>query len=158
MKRVNTTMGLVCLVVGAAATAACGGAAPATANSATTAGMPGTTAPTTVEEQIALGQKLYGRKCASCHGANGEGDAKDPPVVGKDALPLDPRPTQRVRKAKFATAADVGTFVKSAMPADAPGTLTDTEALAILAFDLHANGVKLDKMVDPTYAGAIKLH
>lgn len=158
MKRVNMAVGLVCLVVGAASTTACGGAAPATAKSATTAGMPGTTAPATVEEQIALGQKLYGQKCASCHGANGEGDAKDPPVVGKDALPLEPRPTQKVRKAKFMTAADVGTFVKSTMPADAPGTLTDTEALAILAFDLHANGVKLEKMVDPAYAAGIKLH
>ena len=138
-------------------TAACGGGAPetrtATPNAGTTSG-----APATADEQVALGQKLYGQKCASCHGSGGQGDANDPAVVGKDALPLDPPAKAKYRKTKFQTAQDIAAFVKTSMPADSPGTLTDEEAYAILAFDLHANGVKLDKKVDPAYAAQIKLH
>jgi cytochrome c len=129
---------------------ACGGNPPPATTTAAEVN-----APRTVDEQIALGQALYASKCAGCHGDSGHGKV---PLVGSEALPLDPRPAQKARKEKFATALDVGGFVKRSMPADAPGTLSDTEAFAILAFDLHANGVKLDQVVNPAYAATIKLH
>ena len=115
-------------------------------------------APKTVDEQVALGEKVFTKKCASCHGSGGQGSSDDPAVVGKTALPLDPPAKAKVRKTKFETALDVAGFVKTKMPGDAPGTLTDTEAYAVLAFDLKANGVRLDRLVDPTYAGSIRLH
>ena len=48
-------------------------------------------APATAVEQIALGQKLYSEKCASCHGASGEGAGATPRVVGlkEGTLPHD---------------------------------------------------------------------
>jgi S-disulfanyl-L-cysteine oxidoreductase SoxD len=110
-------------------------------------------------DQVADGQKLYGKHCAKCHGDAGQGGKKAPPVVGKDALPLDPAPGAKVRKTQFHTAQDVAAFVATKMPANKPGSLTADEYYAILAFDLKANGVDVTgKKIDPTTAAQIKLH
>ncbi len=115
------------------------------------------TKPTTAAEQIEQGKKLYGEKCATCHGDAGQGTKKAPPVVGKDAFPLDPRPKAK-RDVKFHTAADVFAWASKHMPAKAPGSLTTDQYLAIFAFDLTANGVKLDKPLDGDAASKIVLH
>ncbi|HSQ68193.1 MAG TPA: c-type cytochrome [Polyangiaceae bacterium] len=111
--------------------------------------------------QVEWGQKLYGEYCAECHGDKGQGNANDkhaPPVVGKEALPLHPREGAK-RAVDFHTAADVAAFVVKNMPGDAPGSLTPEEYYAILAFDLHANGVDLaGKQVDATTAASFVLH
>lgn len=112
------------------------------------------------EAQIANGAKLFAKHCAKCHGKAGEGTKKAPPVVGKDALPLEPRPTQKVRKTEFHTAQDVAAFVSTKMPANKPGSLKPDEYYDILAFDLDANGVAdaKTKKIDATTAAEIKLH
>ena len=112
------------------------------------------------EAQIAQGAKLFAKNCAKCHGKAGEGTKKAPPVVGKDALPLDPRPEAKVRKTQFHTAQDVAEFVSTKMPANKPGSLKPDEYYAILAFDLDANGVAdaKTKKIDATTAAEIKLH
>jgi cytochrome c len=110
-----------------------------------------------VATQIAHGQQLFGQKCAKCHGAAGQGGGA-PPLVGPKALPLDPPPGAKHRTAKFHTGADVAVFVKANMPPDAPGSLTDEELTAILAFDLKANGVQLGKVVDAQAAAGVVLH
>src|SRR4051812_2058458 len=100
--------------------AGCGGGAetppPATAATAGSGSAP-KNSPSTFAEQASAGQKLYAEKCASCHGAGGEG-GKAPRVVGVDkgALPLDPATTAKFRKGQFRTAADVSGFVVKAMP------------------------------------------
>ena len=142
-------MGFLCL-------AACGGAQTEPQSQATATSAMGAV-PQSADEQVALGQKLYGQKCAECHGPNGTGTKDAPPVVGSNALPAQP-PAGHKRNMTFSTADDVAKFVKKTMPADSPGTLTDEEVYAILAFDLKANGVALDKKLDPTYAGTLKLH
>ena len=110
-------------------------------------------------DQVAQGQKLFAKHCAKCHGKAGEGTKKAPPVVGKDALPLDPRPTAKVRKTQFHTAQDVAEFVAAKMPANKPGSLKTDEYYDILAFDLKANGVDVTgKKIDPQTAAEIKLH
>ena len=80
--------------------------------------------------QAERGGQLYGKHCATCHGDAGQGTKKAPPVVGKDALPLDPRPTQKVRKTQFRTAADVADFVVKNMPGNKPGSLSADEYFA----------------------------
>jgi cytochrome c len=112
------------------------------------------------EAQIAQGAKLFAKHCAKCHGKAGEGTKKAPPVVGKDALPLDPRPEAKVRKTQFHTAQDVAEFASTKMPANKPGSLKPDEYYAIIAFDLDANGVAdaKTKKIDPTTAAEIKLH
>jgi cytochrome c len=111
------------------------------------------------EAQAAQGAKLFAEHCAKCHGDAGQGTKKAPPVVGKDALPLDPRPTAKVRKTQFHTAQDVAAFVATKMPANKPGSLIAEQYYAILAFDLKANGVDVStKKIDPTTAAEMKLH
>jgi mono/diheme cytochrome c family protein len=132
--------------------AACGSPAPKATTSPVTA-----TGGTTISAQIETGKQLYGANCASCHGDGGQGTDKAPPVVGKDAFPLEPRAGAK-RDAKFHTAADVFAWTTVHMPGDAPGTLTTDQYLAIFAFDLTANGVKLEAPLDGAAAAAIVLH
>jgi len=118
-----------------------------------------TAAPQTFAEQVALGQKLYGEKCASCHGDSGEGKTA-PKVVGLDqgALPLAPPPGAQYRKTEFKTVADVAEFVVKNMPPKEPGSLTEEEYYAILAFDLKANGIDLgDKKLDAALAPTLEI-
>jgi mono/diheme cytochrome c family protein len=115
------------------------------------------TTPQHPADQVAWGQDLYGKHCASCHGDHGQGGGA-PAVVGKDALPLD-NPSAKFRKGQFHTAKDVFDFVKANMPPNKGGSLTDDEYAAILAFDLKANGVDLaGKHVDATTAASFVLH
>lgn len=110
-------------------------------------------------DQAATGGKLYAKYCSKCHGAGGEGTADAPPVVGKDALPLEPRAAAKVRKTRFKTAADVLEFISANMPGDKAGSLGPAQYEAILAFDLKANGVDVTgKKIDAKAAKAIVLH
>lgn len=127
-------------------------AAPAEAAPAEPAGDP-----QAVEEQASRGAELYGKHCALCHGDAGQGGKKAPPLVGKDALPLDPRKKSK-RNVQFKTALDVFTWVKANMPPKKAGKLSDDEYVAILAFDLKANGVTLENPLDGELAATINLH
>ena len=121
-----------------------------------------TPAPTSFTEQVAQGQTLYGENCASCHGAGGQGD-KAPRVVGiKDgALPLDPPADRKYRKGQFVTVADVAQFTVANMPpkkADGKSaSLTADQYWAILAFDLHANGIDLPSPLTPELAATLTI-
>jgi mono/diheme cytochrome c family protein len=101
---------------------------------------------TVFEAQASRGAALYARHCAECHGESGEGDSA-PPLVGLDdgALPREPPASRRVRKEEFVTAADVAGFAVSSMPPGRAGSLSTDEYLAILAFDLKANGITLEE-------------
>jgi len=113
--------------------------------------------PTTFSEQVARGGEEYGEHCAKCHGASGEGTAQGPAVVGASALPLDPPSGAKVRKTRFVKVSDVAEFVVENMPGDAPGSLSADDYYAILAFDLHANGIDLDKKLDGAVAASLTI-
>jgi mono/diheme cytochrome c family protein len=114
--------------------------------------------PMTAEAQIERGKGLYVEKCAKCHGDAGQGvPDKGPPVVGPEAFPLKPRQGAK-RDVDFRTAADVFAWASKTMPGNAPGTVSTDDMLAIFAFDLTANGVKLEKPLDGAAAQAIVLH
>jgi mono/diheme cytochrome c family protein len=117
------------------------------------------TPPRTAAEQVGHGAQLYTANCAKCHGAAGQGTDDAPPLVGKGALPLDPRPDQK-RAAKFHTALDIAQFATTAMPpkASARAKLAPDDYWAILAFALDANGVALKEPVGPGNAASIVLH
>ncbi len=172
-----SALGRIFGVVGVIGIAACGGGRPAASSPPAEGAAPpsanGAPAPSTVasaeeapasatvtgDDQAAEGAKLYAAHCAGCHGDGGEGNARAPALVGKSALPLDPAPPSRARTAKFHTAADVFAFVKETMPPKKPGSLTDEQYAAILAFDLKANGVDLKgRKLDATWAKDIVIH
>ena len=150
------TMGIV---MGLVFAAACGGSHKTTE----TAGGGGTATPPAAggnDALIAKGGQLYGAHCAKCHGDAGQGTDKAPAVVGvaKGALPLDP-PSGSKRDVQFHTAADIGGWVAKNMPGDAPGSLQLDDYVAILAFDLHANGVDLgSEPFTLDRAATIKIH
>jgi hypothetical protein len=75
-------------------------------------------------------------------------------VVGvKDgALPLDPPADRKYRKTRFVTVADVADFAVKNMPPGKGGSLTADQYWAILAFDLHANGIDLPSPLTPAVA------
>jgi mono/diheme cytochrome c family protein len=120
---------------------------------------PESAAPHTVTSQVQLGKEVFAANCARCHGDAGEGK-KGPPLVGPNALPLDPRPDQKVRKQPFHTALDVAQFVTHNMPPDADDRkkLRESDYWAVLAFDLNANGVALKEPVGLGNASSIVLH
>jgi len=116
-------------------------------------------APTSFADQVAQGQTLYGANCAKCHGDAGQGTDKGPKVVGiKDgALPLDPPAERKYRKSKFVTVADVAEFTVANMPPGKAGSLTADQYWAILAFDLHANGIDLPAPLTPDQAKTLTI-
>jgi mono/diheme cytochrome c family protein len=141
---------------------ACGGSAPPanTGGDTTGGGTPssgGGSGAATFADQVAMGQKLYGDNCASCHGPGGEGKGGAPAVVGlktAKALPLDPPSSAKYRKTQFKTVGDVLDFSQKTMPPGAGGSLKPDEYLAIIAFDLHANGIDLPKPLTAEVAAA----
>lgn len=139
---------------------ACGGQSPSPASPNMPSAMPSAPeAKDAFEAQVAEGQRLYAANCASCHGDSGEG-GKAPRVVGvaDGALPLDPPSDAQFRKTQFRTAADIAQFVVTSMPPGEAGKLTEEEYWAILAFDLKANGVTLEKRLDAESAPSVVIH
>jgi mono/diheme cytochrome c family protein len=93
----------------------------------------------------AAGAALYAARCASCHGAQGEGMAAYPRLVG-------PRADTALRFAADAKlpktpgnywphATTLYDYVRRAMPYDAPGSLQPDEVYALVAYLLAENGV-----------------
>lgn len=97
--------------------------------------------------QAERGATLYGKHCSSCHGDSGQGTDEAPRLVGLDqgALPEKPPASRMLRMVDFVTVADVAGFAVANMPPGQAGSLSKDEYLAILAFDLQANGINLDE-------------
>jgi len=141
---------LVAWVFSVVCVTACGGTKEASSAPSTPGG---------ATDQASLGAELYGAHCASCHGADGKGNAGTPAVVGSSALPLDAQPPSHARTAQFHTALDVLQFIQANMPPQKGGSLSQDEYNAILAFDLKANGVDLTgKKVTTDTAASFVLH
>jgi cytochrome c len=101
---------------------------------------------------VAEGAMLYAGKCAACHGPNGEGGAADP-LVGADPkgmAPFGPE-YERWRNGKPDVPFTIGNYwpyattlfdyVRRAMPATAPGTLTADETYSLVAWLLAKNEI-----------------
>jgi len=134
------------------ALAACAGDSDMTTN-------PNTGEPETFDSQVARGQQVYAANCARCHGDSGQGTQMAPRVVGLDqgALPLKAPAERKVRREDFLTVADVANFVVANMPPDKPGSLPTADYWAVLAFDLKANGVTLERPLDLALAESLTI-
>jgi cytochrome c len=110
-------------------------------------------------EQYEVGKEVYKKACASCHGDNGEGNPKNPALVGEGALPEKATfPKAKLRKGvTFTTAKDVFDFIKKNMPLDKKGSLSDDEYYAVLAWDLNENKIALDAKLTAANVASIKL-
>ena len=78
--------------------------------------------------QVEAGRSIYSQKGAGCHGGAGEGKAA-PAIIG---------PKQNL--SNYENAQKLFNFVSQAMPANAPGSLSQQDYLNVLAFLLQSNG------------------
>lgn len=80
-------------------------------------------------DQLVRGAEFYAASCASCHGAEGEGEI-GPALIG-----------ERYAFRSRGTAQGLYDYVSHAMPLDAPGSLPEQEYWDILAWVLDENGL-----------------
>lgn len=108
-------------------------------------------------EQYENGKKIYAEKgCASCHGDNGEGNPKNPQLIGDKALPEKPAKTSKLRKkVMFKTAADVMGFIQEKMPVKKPGSLSEEQAADVTAWILSENKAPIEKKLDAENAASV---
>lgn len=100
------------------------------------------------------GKKLFAEKCASCHGANGEGQYNDDGTYTYPALAGDDSFNDGAGMARTYKAAS---FVKGNMPFGQGNTLSDQEAIDIAAYFTHLpRPVKSGKENDWPNGGAPK--
>ncbi|GAC1590700.1 MAG: cytochrome c [Candidatus Velthaea sp.] len=85
------------------------------------------------------GHDVYATKCASCHGAQGQGGPMDRLVGGTGTLNTA-KPVKTVGS-YWPYATTVFDYIRRAMPFTSPGTLTNDEVYAVTAYVLHMNGI-----------------
>ena len=92
-----------------------------------------------------LGDVLYRAKCAVCHGADGEGIAPNPALVGRDPRAGFPFASDFKLKKTIGNywpyATTLYDYIRRTMPIQSPGTLTNDEVYSLTAYLLAANEV-----------------
>jgi cytochrome c len=91
------------------------------------------------------GAVLFAAQCASCHGANGEGIAPNPPLVGREpreGFPFgnDPNLIRTVGN-YWPEATTIFDYIRRTMPLSAPGSLSDEDVYSLTAHLLVANEI-----------------
>ena len=84
------------------------------------------------------GRDVYNQRCLSCHNLNGEGVSASTIIVGGDMS--DETPLRTVGS-YWPHASTLFDFIRRAMPADAPKSLTDEEVYQVTAYVLFLNGI-----------------
>jgi cytochrome c len=96
---------------------------------------------------VTQGEAVFSEKCATCHGANGEGKLPAyPRLIGRDpsaeGFPFGKTPgLTRTIGNYWPYATTVFDYVRRAMPQNAPGSLSNDEIYAVTAYLLAANRV-----------------
>jgi cytochrome c len=102
------------------------------------------------------GEAIFAAKCASCHGARGEGKPMDQLVGGPCTL-RDKKPEKTVGSF-WPYATTLFDFVRRAMPLNAPQSLAPDEVYALSAYVLFLNGiVPQDATLDADNLAKIKM-
>jgi mono/diheme cytochrome c family protein len=95
-------------------------------------------------EQITAGERTYSNQCASCHGNDLQG-------VSAPALTAS-------NLSRFSTAAGLYDYISSRMPANAPGSLSESDYYAVEAYILEFRGLlPAGEAVTPDTAPGISL-
>lgn len=87
----------------------------------------------------ATGKGIYTSKCAACHGLNGK-HGINAQLVGGQVAPNE-LPSVRTVGSYWPYATSLFDYVRRTMPYREPGSLTDEEVYAVVAYLLVLNGV-----------------
>lgn len=90
------------------------------------------------------GKAVYDINCAVCHGSNGEGTTNNTVIVGGDIQ--SEGPPLRTVGSYWPYASTVFDFIRRAMPATAPKSLTDKQVYQVTAYVLFMNGIIQEEM------------
>jgi S-disulfanyl-L-cysteine oxidoreductase SoxD len=110
----------------------------------------------------ATGLIVYAQKCASCHGAKGEGIAPAPKLVGRDprqGFPFgrDPKLVKTVGN-YWPYSTTLYDYIHRAMPLSTPGSLTPNEVYSVVAWLLAENEIiPRDAVIDARSLPAVKM-
>jgi S-disulfanyl-L-cysteine oxidoreductase SoxD len=105
---------------------------------------------------VRQGEAIFAAKCASCHGAHGEGKPMDRLVGGMGTL-RDEKPEKTVGS-YWPYATTLLDYVRRAMPLNAPQSLTADEVYAVSAYVLFLNGiVSQDTTLDADNLANVKM-
>jgi mono/diheme cytochrome c family protein len=85
------------------------------------------------------GEQVFRARCQSCHGADGEGLSGATRLVGGSMQ--SEGPPLRTVGSYWPHATTVYDFIRRAMPADAPKSLSDIEVYQVTAYVLFLNGI-----------------
>jgi cytochrome c len=88
---------------------------------------------------VRQGEAVFARNCAACHGNKGQGGSAEELVGGIRAL--DSADPDRTIGRFWPHATTVFDYIRRAMPANKPGSLTNDEVYAVTAWLLHADGL-----------------
>ena len=87
---------------------------------------------------VQQGAILFAEKCAACHGAEGEGPVKR--LSGGIGTLGSPQPVKSVGS-HWPYATTLFGYIRNAMPANAPKSLTNDETYALVAYVLSLSGI-----------------
>ncbi len=96
------------------------------------------------------GEEVYTTRCAACHGADLQGvkEAGGAPLIGGRGT-LESDSAKKTVESYWPYASTLFDYTRRAMPFDAPGSLTDAEVYAVVAFILaEANIVDKSTMMN----------
>ena len=85
------------------------------------------------------GRTVFAMRCAACHGSNGEGTSGNTVLVGGDMS--SPESPLRTVGSYWPHASTVFDYIRRAMPADAPKSLSDGDVYKVTAYLLFLNGI-----------------
>ncbi len=86
------------------------------------------------------GKEVYTRRCADCHGSEGQGGDQGEALVGGEGTLDTPKPVKTVGS-YWPYATTLWDYINRAMPFDSPGSLTHKQVYALVAYLLYLNGI-----------------
>ena len=105
---------------------------------------------------VAQGKQVFADNCAVCHGDNGQGGIKDRLVGGQGTLASD-KPVKTVGSF-WPYATTLFDYIHRAMPYPTPGSLSNDDTYAVVAYILSLNGIlPADGKVDRASLPNIKM-
>ncbi len=92
------------------------------------------------EGSAAEGKEVYTRRCADCHGSEGQGGDRGEALVGGEGSLDSPKPVKTVGS-YWPYATTLWDYINRAMPFDSPGSLTHKQIYSLVAYLLYLNGI-----------------